>query len=188
LQTETTTTITYTATDIGGNKTSCSFTVTRAPALYATITPDSLNNHLFYGYSGDQTFNMKVAPKGGTGLYTVSIAMDRKLICNFINGAGDESWSSTSSGGTKTDLYNTCGTNTANVLSNVTSLPAGGNIQVTGILLDTTIITVTVTDANNCPWVFKDTVYAEDVRCFAVIVALQRLQSAIEQVVQKILA
>ena len=61
------------------------------------------NQHIYFGYSGDQTSVIKVSPAGGTAPYTVKISMDRLILCNYINAAGDEVWTSTSSGGIRKD-------------------------------------------------------------------------------------
>jgi hypothetical protein len=152
----------------GFTKTTNSVTITQPSAVTATLTPNPINDHLYYGYSGDQTAVIKVSPSGGTGNYKISITMDRKLICNYINAAGDETWVSASSGIVK-DTNTVCSATSfsGNTRSIATGIAAGGYLQVTATLLDTTILTITVTDANGCTWTTTKTIYAEDVRCFA---------------------
>ncbi len=167
----TTTTITYTATDPCGNTSSWPFTVTRAATLSATVTPNPLNQHLYYGFSGDQTVAINVAPTGGTAPYTVKISLSRNLIANYVNAAGDETWTSTiSSGGAKKDTNTVAG---GTLLSGYTTrtggtgVGTGGYLQVSATLLDSAALTTTVTDANGCIYTRTDSIFAEDVRCFA---------------------
>ena len=159
----TTTTITYQATDLAGNQSSCSFTVTRA-ANPLTLTVANSNPQLYFGYSLDQSTTIKGTPSGGTGPYTVVITMNRILACNVLNGSGDEVW--TASGGASTG--NTCpssGPGATPVSTNTVN--SGGFYSVTTTLLSNAVITVTVTDANGCSTTNTTNVYAEDARCFA---------------------
>ncbi len=165
----TTTTITYKATDASGNFTNCSFTVTRVSALTATVTPNPLNQHIYFGYSGDQTSVIKVSPTGGTAPYTIKISMDRLILCNYINAAGDEVWTSTSSGGIRKDTNAVCGVAflAGNTRTVNTGIGTGGYLQVSATLFDSALITTYITDANGCIYIRKDSIFAEDVRCFA---------------------
>src|SRR6266487_7047344 len=51
-----------------------------------------------FGCSGDQSETIVVTSLGGVTPYKIEITMNRPLLCNQINDAGDEIW--TSSGGT----------------------------------------------------------------------------------------
>jgi len=94
--------------------------------------------------------------------------MDRPLICNYINAAGDETWVSATTG-SKTDVNTVCDINPllGNTRTTAAGIAAGGYLQVTATLLDTTKLTITVTDANGCTYTTYKWIYAEDVRCFA---------------------
>ena len=121
------------------------------------------NPHLFYRYSGDQVDTIVVTPSGGTGPYTVSVTMNRKMLCNYINDAGDEAWK-TSSG---TTTNNVCGSITGPPVSTAT-ITAGGRDTIYVTMLDSAVYTVTVTDPHMCNIYTKsDSIWAEDVRCFA---------------------
>ena len=158
----TTTTISYKATDLGGNQAICTFNVTRAPALNLTV--DNSNAQLYYGYTLDQTTVIKGTPSGGVGPYTVVITMNRILACNVLNSTGDEKW--IPSAGTTTG--NTCPTSGPGIIPvSTASIAAGGALSVTTTLLANATITVTVTDANGCSTSKTTNVYAEDARCFA---------------------
>jgi len=84
----TTTTISYKVIDGSGNFETCSFTVTRAAAISATITNN--NPVLYFGYTLDQTATITVNPSGGVAPYKVSYTMNRPINCNLINSSGDE--------------------------------------------------------------------------------------------------
>jgi hypothetical protein len=246
-------TIVYTATDASGNQASCSFTVTRDPALTAsaaqltgvlcngesngsakvtagggsggytylwddgetsatattlnagshsvtvtdskgctksasvTITqPDILAAHgsnsnpiAYFGYTGDQTSIVAVAPTGGTAPYTISITINRPLVCNKINDAGDETWV-----GTGTNVLNDVNNHTTLINSNTTCLVyptpatvappvssatvgASGALQVKVALMADADFTVTITDKNGCDTTYTTHIDGEDVRCFA---------------------
>jgi hypothetical protein len=160
-----TTAVTITATDACGNSTSCNFIVTVNNTL--SVTCINTNPILWYGYSGDQTDSIGVKPTGGTGPYTVTITMNRKLVCDSVLSSGDESW--------------TPGANTNGALSSNISCPVSGAPSVTsnatitsavGFYIRATLIrdadfTVTVTDKFGCTASCVTHVDAEDVRCFS---------------------
>jgi hypothetical protein len=124
---------------------------------------------LYFGLSIDQTTTFKVSPTGGTGPYAVKISINRNLLCNQVNGAGDETWVSTSSGGTRKDTNSVCSTtlNSGFTRTVNTAIASGGYLQVSATLLDTTLFTISVTDANGCTYTRQDWIFGEDVRCFA---------------------
>ena len=65
------------------------------------------------------------------------------------------------------NINTACNTTSIPTESQVINISAGGYLQVTASLLDTALVTITVTDANGCTWTKQVPVYAEDVRCFA---------------------
>ena len=150
-----TTLITYTATDAYGNKASCSFNVTRAENL--VVTGSSSNPHLYFGAPGDQTSTITATATGGTAPYTITFNMNRALISNYLNDAGDEVWTATGST-----------TTSANPPSVFTGIADGGSASINVGLLADADITATVTDANGCSQTSATVpVTAEDARCFA---------------------
>jgi hypothetical protein len=158
----TTTTITYKATDLGGNEKSCSFTVTRANPLNLTV--DNSNPQLYYGYTLDQTTVIKATPSSGVAPYTVKITMNRILACNVLTSTGDEKWTTT----TGTSTGNTCPASGPGLIPvSTATVAAGGSYSVSASLLSDATITVTVTDANGCVTTKTTDVYSEDARCLA---------------------
>jgi hypothetical protein len=161
-----TTVITYQAMDGAGNTSTCSFTVTRTGGVTATCNTN--NNALYYGFSGDQTATVSYYPSGGVAPYTVKITMNRNIICNYINNAGDEVWNGV--GGSTTG--NTCpssGNGTTTPLSTGTGIAAGGSYSVNVTLMADATISATIIDANGCTvsGACPVTIHAEDARCFA---------------------
>ncbi|MBW4360992.1 HYR-like domain-containing protein, partial [Flavobacterium taihuense] len=177
-----TTVITYTATDTGGNTTTCSFNVIRATALSASITTDK--SMLYFGYTGDQTANITATPSGGTAPYIVKITMvngatpivapaavrtNGQLICGFINASGKEVWTPGLSTNVGLSTGISCSTNS--VTASSTSYSINGSYSVNVALLADARFLATVIDANGCtyttPYDLAARVDAEDVRCFA---------------------
>ncbi|WP_367754285.1 HYR domain-containing protein [Flavobacterium sp. WC2430] len=176
------TTVTAIAYDAAGNASApCSFTVTVASTLSATITPTK--KYVYFGAPGDQTATITASPLGGTAPYTVKIKMltdttapvdpaavrvDGKLICGFITTTGNEVWSSANAN-SATGI--TCATNTVTASSTLTSIPINGSYSVNVALLANAKFIATVTDAIGCsytiPYEQAAYVVAEDARCFA---------------------
>ena len=148
--------------------------------MSATIATN--NPTLYFGYSGDQTATITAKPTGGTAPYRVSITMvdplpaaqprpiermGGKLICDYINTAGDEVW--TPGANTSTTTGNSCNSQPTST-SNAT-VPSGGSYSVNVTLLTDARFVATITDANGCsytiPYSQSVAVDAEDVRCFA---------------------
>jgi hypothetical protein len=97
----------YTVTDASGNQNSCSFTVTNNSVPAANCTNN--NPVLYFGYSGDQTATITATPTTGTGPFKVKITMNRPLLCNQVNDAGDEIWTTGADSGTT--INNACPAN-----------------------------------------------------------------------------
>jgi hypothetical protein len=152
--------ITYLATDASGNQATCSFNVIRATALQTTASTS--NPHLYFGAPGIQAATISTNVSGGTGPYTVSVTMNRAMMFNYINDAGDEVW--TGLGGTSA---NTTDPAIVPPVTTITNVSAGNINLVTVSLLDDADFTVTVTDANGCTQTATVHVIGEDARCFA---------------------
>ncbi|CAN5738273.1 hypothetical protein BH10BAC2_BH10BAC2_35130 [soil metagenome] len=154
----------YTVTDANGCTVTVSGTISQPPALVADCLIN--NTELYFGYTGDQTATFSVSPSGGTGPYTVSITMNRALLCNQVNDAGDEVWNG-GAGGTTTG--NTC----LAFPSTTSSTPVStktintGSYGVTVTLMGDATLTATIADANGCVTSCSKFIHAEDVRCFA---------------------
>ena len=162
------TTITYTVTDVAGHTANCSFTVTRATALGATVTNN--NPVLYFGFTLDQQAKITVKPTGGTAPYTVAFVMNRPINCNLVNSSGDEIW--THGANTSLDSNITCvstsGPNTkkpGSTSTNTITSATGYTLDVT--LMQNAVIYITVTDAKGCKYLDSAKIHAEDVRCFA---------------------
>jgi len=166
----------------------CTKSISQPAVLSAIITSDK--PVLYFGFTGDQTANITATPIGGTAPYTIKIAMknaaiasslrgDGKLICDYVNAAGDEVW--TPGANTKASLSTgiTCPTDgsvassTSNPIGSINS--SGANIAIpysvnVKLLADARFV-AKITDANGCTyetsWVDAARVDAEDVRCFA---------------------
>jgi hypothetical protein len=144
--------------------------VTNADGSPKNISDTTINRHLYFGYSGDQTVIFKVAPTGGTAPYKVKISIDRNLQCNVINSTGTEIWNSSISGaGSKRDSNAVCGNiKPTNYTATIDSqMLANSWVQVQATLLDTALFSICITDANGCSYTRKDSIFAEDDRCFA---------------------
>ncbi len=129
------------------------FTLDVLPA----ITVTSSNPHLYFGAPGDQTSTITATATGGAAPYTITFSMNRALISDYINDAGDEVWSAPGST-----------TTSANPPSVFTGIADGGSASINVALLADADITATVTDANGCSLAAAAVhIVAEDARCFA---------------------
>ncbi len=163
-----TTTITYTATDLAGNTANCSFTVKRDATLGATVTNN--NPVLYFGFTLDQLAKITTKPSGGTGPYTVAYTMNRPINCNLVNSSGDEIW--TRGANTSLDSNITCVSTTSPNTRKPGSTSTNTITSATGYSLDVTLmqdatIYITVTDSKGCKYLDSTKIHAEDVRCFA---------------------
>ena len=158
-------TYSFIATDSNGCTSNTISGIMTSPTALAASCIAS-NEALYFGFSGDQMSVFSVSPSGGTGPYTVRISMDRELLCNQINNAGDESWNG---GSGSVTTGNTCGV----FPSTISSIPvstktiSSGSYSVTLSLMANANITATITDANGCVTTCTKLITAEDVRCFA---------------------
>ncbi|MGX7666118.1 HYR domain-containing protein [Flavobacterium pedocola] len=160
----TSTTISYSVTDAGGNIANCSFVVTRPAQLAAAVT--NTNDELYYGYTGDQSSVFTVTPSGGKAPYAIEITMNRALKCNQVNDSGDESWVGGNGGVT---INNSCMAfpSTVSSVPKSTKTIASGSFAVTVNLMADADITATITDADGCVVTTSKHIHADDVRCFA---------------------
>ncbi|TRX03182.1 T9SS type A sorting domain-containing protein [Flavobacterium gawalongense] len=168
-------------------KSNCGVDVVKSSTF--TVTPTTLsasistnNPTLYFGYAGDQTATITAYPSGGTAPYKVSITMVNpqtvvparikervggKLICDYINTAGDEVWvPGTNTYGTTGNSGNNQPTSTSNA-----NIPTGGSYSVNVTLLTDARFVATVTDKYGCSYTIQydqaARVDAEDARCFA---------------------
>jgi hypothetical protein len=94
---------------------------------------------------------------GGTPPYTYNWTLGRPLLCNQVNGTGDESFY----GGTcNNNVCPTSGSPTENATCT-------GSATITAVLLDTTNVCITVTDINGCTATDCFILNASDIRCIA---------------------
>jgi hypothetical protein len=156
------TTISYTVTDASGNQNSCSFTVTNNNSSVASCT--NSNSVLYFGYAGDQTATITATPTTGTGPYTISFTMSRPLLCNQVNDAGDELWTTGGDGGTT--INNICPVSPG-LYPVSTKTIVSGSYSVSVTLMADADITATITDAAGSVTTCTNHIHADDVRCFA---------------------
>jgi hypothetical protein len=161
-----TTTIMYKATDPAGNEATCAFTVSRAPALTASVGVN--NSKLFFGLS-DQSATIIARAQGGRAPYTISMTMDRPLNCNVVTSSGDEIW--TGGAGTAGESNTVCPASGSGMIplssSFTDGVGEGGSYSVIVTLMQDAVITATITDADGCVAHSSINIHAEDVRCYA---------------------
>ena len=151
---------------------SCSSSVTvniTQPQSALTATCTTNNGNLYFGYPTDQSATVSVTVGGGTGPYTITATMNRALKCNWVNSAGDESW--TAGAGATSTTNNSCSAATLPTVAPVTTFSGpginAGTYSVNVTLLADATITFTITDANGCTTTCTQFIHAEDVRCFS---------------------
>jgi hypothetical protein len=146
----------YTVCDAAGCYDNISVSITEGCASDLTVSAGD-DATTYFGITSMQQVTRTAAASGGTPPYTFSWSLGRPLLCNQVNGSGDEAFY----GGTCTD--NTCPSNG----SPTGTATCSGSATITAVLLDTTDICLTVTDANGCIATDCFAVNASDVRCFA---------------------
>jgi hypothetical protein len=149
-------------TDASGNTATCSFTVTVGSTLSVNAGADE---QTFFGYSADQTVVRTALASGGTTPYTYAWTLSRPLVCNFVNAAGDETFSAGSC------INNSCPTSGSPSVAPLCS----GSASVTATLLQDAELCVTVTDAFGCMITDCFLIKAEDARCFAGNSSIQKV-------------
>lgn len=155
----------YRIVDAGGCISNISGVLTQPAAL--AVTASTNNSELYFGFPGDEKATIRAVPAGGTAPYKVEITMNRSMHCNYLNEAGDESWTAT---GGKT-VNNSCpsspGMATGIPVSTITGLTAGEAYSLDVTLLEDAYFTITVTDAVGCSIVNMVQIEADDIRCIA---------------------
>ncbi|MCG2612307.1 T9SS type A sorting domain-containing protein, partial [Flavobacterium sp. SM15] len=158
----------FTVSDANGCSVIVSGTVTQPQALSASCS--SNNNSIYFGYSGDQTAIVTVNPSGGVGPYTVSLTMNRPLLCNQITSSGDETWfpgAKTASSNAHVVCPGSGGPSSNPSSTSLNTIVCGVGYSATVSLMSDAIITALVTDSNGCTTTCSISLHAEDVRCFA---------------------
>jgi hypothetical protein len=144
------------------NADGCSGTTTRTLGTVPTVLTVNAGGDetTYFGFSADQSLSRTATAGGGVPPYAFAWKMNRALKCNMINTSGDEVFSS---GGC---TYNSCPSSPLNTV--LSSPPAcSGSATVSVKLIEDAVLTVTVTDANNCSASSSFTLYSEDARCFS---------------------
>jgi hypothetical protein len=140
-----------------------STTLVRAQELVATC--NSTPSELYFGLTDFQTATITGTATGGTGPYTITITMNRPIVCNYIDAAGNETFVGV--GGQTTNGNCVTGSPNQPPTATLTNAVAGVPFAVNATLLESATFTITVTDAVGNTATCRVTVIAEDVRCFA---------------------
>ena len=142
---------------------SFSTTFVRAQELVATCK--STASVLYFGLTDFQTATITGTASGGTGPYTITITMNRPVICNYIDASGNETFVGVA--GQTTNGNCVTGSPTEPPTAIITNAIAGVPFAVNATILANATFTTTVTDAVGSTATSTVTVLAEDVRCFA---------------------
>ena len=111
----------------------------------------------YFGMPTMQEVIRTAAASGGTPPYTYNWSLGRPLLCNQVNAGGDELF-----------YGGTCANSTCPTSGSPTeTATCSGSETITAVLMDTTDICVTVTDANGCTATDCFTINASDIRCFS---------------------
>lgn len=146
----------YTVFDAAGCSAAASVTITEGCSGELTVNAGE-DATTYFGITSMQSVTRTAVVSGGTAPFTFNWTLGRPLLCNQVNDDGDESF-----------VGGTCAENTCPESGSPTeNATCSGNATITAVLLDTTSICVTVTDANGCTATDCFTVNASDVRCFS---------------------
>ena len=148
-------TITFSATDNCAAQVTCAITVNVQCVISVSAGP---NEETFYGYLADQTVTHSAVVTGGTAPFSYVWTLSRPLLCNQVNSAGDEYFSS---GGV-------CTNNVCPTIGSLAVAPScTGGSSITATLMADADVCVVVTDANGCIGRSCFHIKSEDARCFA---------------------
>jgi Secretion system C-terminal sorting domain len=148
-----TTTVTATATNTCGSA-SCTFDVVVTSDLSVNAGSDE---QTYFGYVADQSVTHTAIALGGGGGNSFSWSLSRSILCNQVNGAGDEAFT----GGSCTN--NIC----PSVGSPAVAPNCSGSASVTAKLIEDADACVTVTDQYGCVATDCFSIDAIDARCYA---------------------
>src|SRR5687768_11359372 len=141
------------------------FSNTSVQAQELVATGNGTPSVLYFGLTDFQTATITGTATGGTGPYTITITMNRPVLCNYIDAAGNETFV----GVAGQTINGNCitGSPTEPPTAIITNAVAGVPFAVNATLLANATFTTTVTDAVGSTANSTVTVIAEDVRCFA---------------------
>ena len=139
------------------------FSTTSLQAQELVATCNGTPSEIYFGLADFQTATITGTATGGTGPYTITITMNRPVICNYIDAAGNETFVGVA--GQTTNGNCVTGSPTQPPAATITNAVAGVPFAVNATLLANATFTTTVTDAvgNTASSTFS--VIAEDVRC-----------------------
>ena len=142
-----------------------SFSTTSVQAQELAATCSGTPSEIYFGLTDFQTATITGTATGGTGPYTIRITMNRPIICNYIDAAGNETFvgvaGQTANGNCVT------GSPSQPPVAIITNAVAGVPFVVNATLLQNATFTTTVTDAMGSTATSTVTVIADDARCFA---------------------
>jgi hypothetical protein len=139
---------TFTAIDAFGNSATYTFNVTITSDLTVDAGADA---QTFFGYGPTQTVNRMATASAGAGTYSFEWSMNRPMLCNQLNDAGDESFTA------GTCVFNTC--------PSLGSPSCSGSASLSATLIQPADACVIVTDAIGCKAGDCFHINAQDVRC-----------------------
>jgi hypothetical protein len=142
-----------------------SFSTTFVQAQQLVATCNSTSSELYFGETDFQTAIITGTATGGTGPYTITITMNRPIICNYIDASGNETFVGIAGQTTNGD----CVTGSPNQppTATMTNAVAGVPFAVNATLLENATFTTTVTDAVGSTATSTVTILAVDVRCIS---------------------
>jgi hypothetical protein len=141
------------------------FSTTSIQSQQLVATCNSTTSELYFGLTDFETATITGTATGGTGPYTITITMNRPIICNYIDAAGNETFVGVA--GQTTNGNCVTGFPTQPPAATMTNAVAGVPFAVNATLLANATFTTTVTDAVGATATSTVTVFSEDVRCFA---------------------